>query len=302
MGFWLGVAMGMADEEAQRYDTSRRKQYFTEDTMFDQGEHVEHMIRGLKVIDKELSNVVLSREKMSEEEFKKERARLHWFDQLINMDLKSWDEHFPGWRTEKGSEPYKWFYTMMIYAYTDIGLVFGRDILFEDAIDKKGRTLHCIQNELELSYDVCEGKPYVSFYNFSSFLASSVLSATERTLGEDVEVKSNTFTYFQRKKEYLINELSLESKEYRDRYIKRYESAKTLEELTNIANDEALESYLPIFEKFGVPKDVWKPIYNEISDMYANEPYANPWVKRKIRNKYLLLEKIGKKYKEKNKN
>lgn len=295
--FWFGAAMGMAEAESEMYDTSKYKQYFVENSAFSTGEHIEHIIRGLKMIDKYLPEVIVKRGLATKEEYEQERAKMKWWDGLINMDLDSWDEHFPGWRRGGEPEPLRWFYTILGHAYAGIGLIYGDDLLFKDTRDEKGRVINCIHSELYRSYDVCDGKPYVSFHNFSDALASHVLSPSKTMIGGKKEVKCNYFSTFQRNKEYDINRLFLKSKEYKEKYESRYKATRTMEELTAVSKIETIDYYVNGFEKYNVPKEKWQPIYDIIVRLYKEESYANPTTKKQLDNMFGLWDDLNKQYK-----
>ncbi len=286
---WFGVAMGAAEAEAQMYDTSKYKQYFVENSAFSGDMHIEHIIRGLKMIDKYLPEVIVKRGLATKEEYEQERAKMKWWDGLINMDLNSWDEHFPGWRIGGDFEPINWFYTILGHAYAGIGLIYGQDLLFKDTRDEKGRVINCVHSELYRSYDVCEGKPYVSFHNFSDVLANLVLAPSKGKIGGK-EIKCNFFSTFQRNKEYYINQLLLKDQDYRKKYESRYKAARTMEELSVMGNEEFLEDYVKSLKKNNVSEEIWSPICDNIIRLYKEESYANPVTKKKVNDMYELLK------------
>lgn len=294
---WFGVAMGMAEAEAQMYDTSKYKQYFVGNSAFSGDMHIEHIIRGLKMIDKYLPEVIVKRGLATKEEYEQERAKMKWWDGLINMDLNSWDEHFPGWRIGGDFEPVNWFYTILGHAYAGIGLIYGQDLLFKDTRDEKGRVINCVHSELYRSYDVCEGKPYVSFHNFSDVLADLVLAPHDVKIG-DKKVECNYFSEFQRNKEHDINRLLLKDKDYREKYESRYKAVRTMEELMLVNNEESIESYAISLKKNNVPDEMWQPIYDNIIKLFNNEPFASPITNKKIDDMYELLREINNKYKK----
>jgi len=270
-------------------------EFFVDHTAFSIRQHIEHIINGLGVIDKKLPHIVTEREKMSEEEYKKERAKMHWLDQILSTDLDSWEEYFPGWEYGDDKEPTQWFYIMVKHVYAGIGLIFGRDVLFEDVQTKYGKS-RCLHYEMGQYYDVMDNGLKVSFKNLADAFKVIVLDL-EKIKKED-EIRSvNAFSAFHWDKEIDINELYFEEESYREEFTKRYKAARTEEELIAVRNEDVLHSYLRDFKKLNISKDKWKPLYEQYEKLMTVEPYTSPIVNKQIDDIRKIIDKFYKLYK-----
>jgi len=269
-------------------------QYFVDNTAFSVRQHIEYMIHGLGVIDKELPHIVSEREKMSDEEYKKERAKMHWLDQILNTDLDSWEEYYPGWEYGDNEEPVVWFYSIVKHAYAGIGLIFGRDVLFEDVQTKYGKS-YCLHSEMKKYYDAKDNGYEVSFENLAEVLKVAVLDV-KKTKREDEARSINTFSEFYWDKEDFINDLYFEEEDYKEEFTKRYKAARTEEELLEVHKEVVLDSQLKSFKKSKIPKDKWKPLYDKYEKLLMVEPYASPVTYKQLKDIRKIIKKLFDKY------